>query len=49
MKNFCTLIVLLFSALSIAQNNKIPVYAWIGGPGEASNKELKKQFKDFKK
>ena len=30
------------------QRTKIPVYAWLGGPGESTDEELKSQFEDFK-
>jgi hypothetical protein len=26
---------------------KIPVYAWLGGPGEATDEEIKAEFTDF--
>ncbi len=29
-------------------STKIPVYAWLGGPGESSDAELKAQFEDYK-
>ncbi|SHI82377.1 hypothetical protein SAMN04487911_10684 [Arenibacter nanhaiticus] len=31
-----------------AEKTKIPVYAWSGGPGEATDQELKIKFDDFK-
>jgi hypothetical protein len=33
---------------STTSENKIPVYAWTGGPGEATDAELKAKFEDFK-
>lgn len=39
--------VLMFSCSS-QPDNKIPVYGWIGGPGDATDKELQEQFDDFK-
>ena len=32
---------------SSTEKTKIPVYAWTGGPGEASDEELLEQFQDF--
>ncbi|WP_299485865.1 hypothetical protein [uncultured Allomuricauda sp.] len=37
------------SPASVEKKNKIPVYAWTGGPGEATDAELSAQFEDFKK
>ncbi|WP_136468126.1 hypothetical protein [Flagellimonas onchidii] len=34
--------------LASQKEYKIPVYAWTGGPGEATDEELKAQFKDLK-
>ncbi len=49
MKNLLTLllIVLLFSC-SKPQEYKVPVYGWLGGPGESTDQELKDQFTDLK-
>ena len=30
-------------------NYKIPVYGWMGGPGDATDEAIKAQFEDFKK
>ncbi len=48
MKNFCTLLTLVLTFICSAQSPKIPVYAWMGGPGEATDQELAAQFKDLK-
>ena len=39
--------VLMFSCSS-QPDTKIPVYGWVGGPGDATDKELQEQFDDFK-
>ncbi|MBM1107664.1 hypothetical protein JQC67_16020 [Aurantibacter crassamenti] len=49
MKNICVAVVFLFSVLVVAQESKIPVFAWMGGPGEATDLELEAQFTDLKK
>ncbi len=48
MKQLCTAIFLLLSLSCISQTSKIPVYAWMGGPGKATDQELRAQFKDLK-
>lgn len=30
------------------ENYKVPVYAWLGGPGESTDEEIKKNFEDLK-
>lgn len=49
MKNLISLllIVVLFS-YSNAQEYKVPVYGWLGGPGKSTDQELKDQFTDLK-
>ena len=34
--------------LNQEQTKKIPVYAWLGGPGEATDAEIRENFKDYK-
>ncbi len=48
MRFFTTIVLLLCSFLTFSQNPKIPVYAWMGGPGNRTDKELTAQFKDLK-
>jgi len=33
---------------SSKEQNKIPVYAWLGGPGESTDQEIKENFEDLK-
>src|SRR5512133_641285 len=42
------LILVTFSCTS-HKDNKIPCYAWLGGPGKATDQEIKDQFRDLKK
>ncbi|MEN8121229.1 MAG: hypothetical protein ABFS35_12820 [Bacteroidota bacterium] len=44
-------LIILFALLILFSCNKakIPVYAWVSGPNSATDKELKDQFKDYKK
>ena len=48
MKKLFLIFVLTPFFWGIAQQSKIPVYAWMGGPGEATDQELRAQFKDLK-
>ncbi len=48
MNRFLILLAVVFSLTACTEKNKIPVYAWIGGPGEATDKELVAQFTDLK-
>lgn len=41
------LIMVTFSCTS-NKDNKIPCYAWLGGPGKATDQEIKDQFRDLK-
>lgn len=41
-------VLLLMVSCSVPETSKIPCYAWLSGPGEASDKELKEQFADLK-
>lgn len=40
--------VLLLAACSTPQKTKIPVYAWLGGPGNATDTEIVENFTDLK-
>ena len=44
---FLSLILMLFSC-EMENKEKIPVYAWLAGPGEASDTEIQTQFEDLK-
>lgn len=48
MKKIVLPLVLLFSFFAYSQTTKVPVYAWVGGPGKATDQELKEQFSEFK-
>jgi len=49
MKNLLPLFLLLFAfACSPESSEKIPVFAWLGGPGEATDTEIRDQFQDLK-
>ena len=49
MKNLLTILsVILFLSCSKPQEYKIPVYGWLGGPGKATDQELKDQFTNLK-
>jgi len=45
------LLITFLSLVSCNMNDKtaIPCYAWLGGPGKATDRELKAQFKDLKR
>ncbi|WP_299536039.1 hypothetical protein [Ulvibacterium sp.] len=49
MKHFYILFLLLIPFSCLAQESKIPVYAWMGGPGEATDSELLEMFSGQKK
>lgn len=49
MRRFCILFLLMISFSGMAQKSKIPVYAWMGGPGEATDSELRQTFLGLKK
>ncbi|WP_282162750.1 hypothetical protein [Ulvibacterium marinum] len=49
MRRFCILFLLMISFSGMAQKSKIPVYAWMGGPGEATDSELRETFLGLKK
>ncbi len=49
MKKIVLLCLVVFGIASCSEKvSKIPVYAWTGGPGEASDQELLDKFTDFK-
>lgn len=49
MKKILLTIVAIFTIVSCSkERNKIPVYAWTGGPGDANDQELRETFKDYK-
>lgn len=48
MNRFLLLLALVLSLTACEERHKIPVYAWLGGPGDATDKELALQFADLK-
>ncbi|MDX1327162.1 MAG: hypothetical protein R3299_05605, partial [Arenibacter sp.] len=48
MKKLFAALMVVFTLYSCAEKSKIPVYAWTGGPGEATDQELLTTFKDYK-
>ncbi|MCM4163262.1 MULTISPECIES: hypothetical protein [unclassified Arenibacter] len=48
MKKFFVTAAVIFTLISCAEKSKIPVYAWTGGPGEATDQELLATFKKYK-
>ncbi|MBT8297952.1 MAG: hypothetical protein KJO52_06420, partial [Maribacter sp.] len=49
MKKFLKLCMLVLVIVSCSkERNKIPVYAWTGGPGDATDQKLRVIFQDFK-
>lgn len=49
LSKFLMLLAMVFVLGACSEKNKIPVYAWVSGPGEASDEELAIQFLDLKK
>lgn len=49
MKKLIAGLVIAFTLHSCAEKSKIPVHAWTGGPGEASDQEMLDTFKEYKK
>ncbi|MEA1886099.1 MAG: hypothetical protein U9N72_02680 [Bacteroidota bacterium] len=47
MKKLLILLVVAFALAGCQPKNKIPVYAWEGGPGEKTDKELIREFRDL--
>ena len=41
------IVVLIVAACNSPQKNKIPCYAWLGGPGDATDTEILDNFKDL--
>nr|WP_299389217.1 hypothetical protein [Allomuricauda sp.] len=48
MKRFFLCLTMVVLLTSCAEQNKIPVYAWLSGPGKATDTELAEQFADLK-
>ncbi|MDC6365113.1 MULTISPECIES: hypothetical protein [Flavobacteriaceae] len=48
MRRFLLLMVCVISLVACEEKSKIPVYAWMGGPGEATDEELFANFSDLK-
>lgn len=49
MKRFLVICTAVLTMISCSEERtKIPVYAWTGGPGDATDLELKAKFRDFK-
>ncbi len=48
MKLYLIALMLLCISCTPQQNEKIPVYAWLGGPGEATDKEIRSEFDTLK-
>ena len=49
MRRIFKLCLVVFALVSCSeQRTKIPVYAWTGGPGDATDQELRTTFMDFK-
>ncbi|WP_420400139.1 hypothetical protein [Flagellimonas sp.] len=48
MKRLLPLLVMTILLVSCAEQSKIPVYAWLGGPGDATDSEITAEFKDLK-
>ena len=48
MKKLFVTAAVIFTMISCAEKTKIPVYAWTGGPGKATDQELSEKFKNYK-
>lgn len=48
MKKLFVTAAVIITMISCAEKSKIPVYAWTGGPGEATDQELMATFKNYK-
>lgn len=46
---FGFLLLLFFFSCDTSEKYKIPVYAWLGGPGEMTDQEIKLEFKELQK
>ncbi len=47
MSRFVTLLSLLILISCSQREAKFPVYAWMGGPGDASDKQVRAEFKEL--
>ncbi|WP_431121946.1 hypothetical protein [Flagellimonas flava] len=48
MKRLLPILIMTILLVSCAEKSKIPVYAWLGGPGDATDAEISAEFKDLK-
>ena len=48
MRSFLLVLATAIFMMGCKEQNKIPVYAWTSGPGDATDQELLEKFKDFK-
>ncbi|TMU56983.1 hypothetical protein [Flagellimonas algicola] len=48
MKRLLPILIMTILLASCAEKPKIPVYAWLGGPGNATDAEITTEFKDLK-
>ncbi|WP_422348382.1 hypothetical protein [Flagellimonas sp.] len=48
MKRLLPILIMTILFASCAEQPKIPVYAWLGGPGDATDAEITAEFKDLK-
>jgi hypothetical protein len=48
-KRIALIVIIFMMSCSPRHETKIPCYAWLGGPGKATDKELKAKFTDLKK
>lgn len=48
-KRIALIVIIFMISCSPRHETKIPCYAWLGGPGKATDKELKAKFTDLKK
>lgn len=48
MRLVCLLLLSFLIACTPSETHKIPVYSWLGGPGEATDEELRQKFSDLK-
>ncbi len=47
-KLFYLFLILFFTSCSTGKETKIPCYAWMGGPGDATDNQITSEFKDLK-
>ncbi len=48
MRQLFSMVILVLVLGACAEKHKIPVYAWTGGPGEATDTEIKSKFEDYR-